>query len=115
MLGLIAFALLILACSYWKLSGFLDESREGEPDLEAGDAKLDGTQKLPSPVACEPKFLVIMPGEEKPTCLATPASSSRSSSFAGDNTSVTCTCNYSDRSVEMIATLKQEGQSGSPP
>ncbi|XP_028775423.1 protein GLUTAMINE DUMPER 3 [Neltuma alba] len=113
MLGLIAFALLILACSYWKLSGFLDESREGERDLEAGEAKLDGTQKPFAPVACEPKFLVIMPGQERPTCLATPAFSSRSSSFAGGSSSGTCTCDDSDRSGEMVATLKQENQSGS--
>ncbi|KAI9125933.1 hypothetical protein K1719_003351 [Acacia pycnantha] len=110
MLGLIAFALLILACSYWKLSGFLDESREGEPDLEAGEAKPDGTQKPFPPMACEPKFLVIMPGKENPTWLATPAPSSRSSSFAGGF----CTCHVdSDRSVEMTVTLKQESQSGS--
>ncbi|CAA6671056.1 unnamed protein product [Spirodela intermedia] len=40
--GLIAFALLILACSYWKLSGYLD-SGSNEPerggDLESGDGK----------------------------------------------------------------------------
>ncbi|KAL0453572.1 UNVERIFIED_CONTAM: protein GLUTAMINE DUMPER 3 [Sesamum latifolium] len=29
MLGLIAFALLILACSYWKLSGYLENREEG--------------------------------------------------------------------------------------
>ncbi|KAJ6849790.1 protein GLUTAMINE DUMPER 5 [Iris pallida] len=28
MLGLIAFALLILACSYWRLSGFLDDDQD---------------------------------------------------------------------------------------
>ncbi|KAG0468619.1 hypothetical protein HPP92_017947 [Vanilla planifolia] len=31
MLGLIAFALLILACSYWKLSGFLEGGGDGAP------------------------------------------------------------------------------------
>uniref|UniRef100_M8BL98 Protein GLUTAMINE DUMPER 3 n=1 Tax=Aegilops tauschii TaxID=37682 RepID=M8BL98_AEGTA len=35
MLGLIALALLILACSYWKLSGYLDGDRDGQA---AGDA-----------------------------------------------------------------------------
>ncbi|KAE8710356.1 Protein GLUTAMINE DUMPER 1 [Hibiscus syriacus] len=42
MLGLIAFALLILACSYWKLSGYLEEeesSVEAERDLEGGEGK----------------------------------------------------------------------------
>nr|DAD43128.1 TPA_asm: hypothetical protein HUJ06_001358 [Nelumbo nucifera] len=34
MLGLIAFALLILACSYWKLSGQLEGGEDGERDAE---------------------------------------------------------------------------------
>ncbi|CAI9775666.1 unnamed protein product [Fraxinus pennsylvanica] len=37
MLGLIAFALLILACSYWKLSDQMNGAGEGERDTEAGD------------------------------------------------------------------------------
>ncbi|KAB2637378.1 protein GLUTAMINE DUMPER 1-like [Pyrus ussuriensis x Pyrus communis] len=36
MLGLIAFALLILACSYWKLSSRLEDREGGERDLESG-------------------------------------------------------------------------------
>ncbi|KAL0543557.1 hypothetical protein IC582_018655 [Cucumis melo] len=78
MLGLIAFALLLLACSYWKLCGYLDggDATNREPDLDAGG---DDTQKQASPVF-EEKILVIMAGEMKPTYLATPMSS-RSSSF----------------------------------
>ncbi|XP_074559446.1 protein GLUTAMINE DUMPER 3-like [Curcuma longa] len=70
MLGLIAFALLILACSYWKLSGYLD----------AGDSGAELYVK-PSPVLVaappcyEEKVVVIMAGEEKPTQLATPVAS----------------------------------------
>ncbi|KAJ7979508.1 Protein GLUTAMINE DUMPER like [Quillaja saponaria] len=110
MLGLIAFALFILACSYWKLSGYLDENGggEGERDLEAGEGNnSDETQKA-SPVY-EEKFLVIMAGQEKPTYLATPISStstSRSSSF-GDNSSSTCSCGRSEKSVELAETVKQ--------
>ncbi len=81
MLGLIAFALLILACSYWKLSGYL-ENNEGERDLEAG-TDADGDSKADAKAAApvyEEKFLVIMAGQEKPTYLATPISS-RASSF----------------------------------
>ncbi|XVF88042.1 hypothetical protein PTKIN_Ptkin19aG0017500 [Pterospermum kingtungense] len=72
MLGLIAFALLILACSYWKLSG-----GQGETDLEAGEGKGDDNQKESGGVpVMEQKYLVIMAGEVKPTFLATPISSS---------------------------------------
>ncbi|XP_073015680.1 protein GLUTAMINE DUMPER 3-like [Primulina eburnea] len=78
MLGLIAFALLILACSYWKLSGHLENQGDGDRDLEAGEAD-GGEAKASSPVI-EEKYLVIMAGQEKPTFLATPMSS-RASSF----------------------------------
>ena len=75
MLGLIAFALLILACSYWKLSGqFERENSNGEErerDLEAGD---EDKPKDNFPVF-EEKILVIMAGDVKPTFLATPLSS----------------------------------------
>ncbi|PSS01048.1 Protein GLUTAMINE DUMPER like [Actinidia chinensis var. chinensis] len=75
MLGLIAFALLILACSYWKLSGqFERENSNGEErerDLEAGD---EDKPKDNFPVF-EERILVIMAGDVKPTFLATPLSS----------------------------------------
>ncbi|XP_057786461.1 protein GLUTAMINE DUMPER 2-like [Salvia miltiorrhiza] len=84
MLGLIAFALLILACSYWKLSGYLENHGDGERDLEADGG--DGAAK-PLPVM-EEKFLVIMAGQEKPTFLATPMSS-RASSFGSKSSCTT--------------------------
>ncbi|XP_022966276.1 protein GLUTAMINE DUMPER 3-like [Cucurbita maxima] len=106
MLGLIAFALLILACSYWKLSGYLDsgDANNREPDLEAGD----DTRK-PSPVF-EEKLLVIMAGEIKPTYLATPMSS-RSSSFgdtkSNSSSSATATDEKDEKSVAVTETVKQ--------
>ncbi|KAF5742873.1 hypothetical protein HS088_TW09G00934 [Tripterygium wilfordii] len=82
MLGSIAFALLILTCSYWKLSGHLErgDGSGGERDLEAGEGagKGDNVQKLPA--VMEMKILVIMAGQVKPTHLATPMTS-RTSSF----------------------------------
>ncbi|KAF5748096.1 protein GLUTAMINE DUMPER 5-like [Tripterygium wilfordii] len=79
MLGLIAFALLILACSYWKLSGRSDgENADQERDLENGDSANKAVKVY------EEKFLVIMAGEEKPTFLATPVSS-RTTSFCDKN------------------------------
>ncbi|XP_020227181.1 protein GLUTAMINE DUMPER 3 [Cajanus cajan] len=102
MLGLIAFALLILACSYWKLSGYLEGNGESERDLEAGQGKTDQEQK-PQRVY-EDKILVIMAGQEKPTFLATPSVSSssttsRTSSFA-DNTTP-CTCQDNPTSLQI--------------
>ncbi|KAH7545236.1 protein GLUTAMINE DUMPER 3 [Ziziphus jujuba] len=108
MLGLIAFALLILACSYWKLSGYLEggEGGSGDRDLEAGEGKGDETQK-PPPVY-EEKMLVIMAGDAKPTFLATPISS-RSSSYGDNNNNTGCVCNLkgSEKSVEMVETEKK--------
>ncbi|XP_010483299.1 PREDICTED: protein GLUTAMINE DUMPER 3-like [Camelina sativa] len=86
MLGLIAFALLILACSYWRLSGYLD-GEEDQRDLEAGDAKPEKMAVKPV-VALPEKFLVIMAGDVKPTYLATPAEK-------------TCTCD--DENDEYVA------------
>ncbi|CAN6200921.1 unnamed protein product [Urochloa humidicola] len=76
MLGLIAFALLILACSYWKLSGYLDADR----DRRTGEAGTD-EEKGSAAGAARPAtgflehVVVIMAGEERPTFLATPAAS----------------------------------------
>ncbi|KAF7098393.1 hypothetical protein CFC21_100139 [Triticum aestivum] len=75
MLGLIALALLILACSYWKLSGYLDGDRDGQA---AGDA--DG-EKGSASGAARPAMdflehvVVIMAGDERPTFLAKPVTS----------------------------------------
>lgn len=112
MLGLIAFALLILACSYWKLSGYLDGSENNgsgdQRDLESGNAKGDETQK-PQPI-WEDKIVVIMAGQAKPTFLATPLSS-RWSSFGNNNNNNTCVCQNSseNKSLEMsVAETEKE-------
>ncbi|KAE9602399.1 hypothetical protein Lal_00049475 [Lupinus albus] len=110
MMGLIAFALLILACSYWKLSGYLEENSHGEHDLESGDPKNDDNNKPQKPY--EEKILVIMAGQHKPTFLATHVSSStsRSSSF-GDNTT-TCTCDQNEEKSEEVV---KQGSGGDNP
>ncbi|KAL5219806.1 hypothetical protein ABZP36_024519 [Zizania latifolia] len=80
MLGLIAFALLILACSYWKLSGYLESGDgRGEDDGSSTDGAKPAASDLPPPIWKE-EILVIMAGDVKPTYLATPISS-RASSF----------------------------------
>ncbi|XP_008445290.2 LOW QUALITY PROTEIN: protein GLUTAMINE DUMPER 5-like [Cucumis melo] len=92
MLGLIAFALLILACSYWKLS-IQTEEREGENgDLESGNnigemeeekIKQQQTKKI-----FEEKILVIMAGDQNPTFLATPVTTPKSSSISQNSKNV---------------------------
>ncbi|GFY95311.1 glutamine dumper 1 [Actinidia rufa] len=106
MLGLIAFALLILACSYWKLSGCIDagENISGERDLELGQADKD--EKLKIPPVIKEKFLVIMAGQEKPTFLATPISS-RVSSFGSNSSSSSET--MSEKSEENRSEKEKEG------
>ncbi|KAF3446145.1 hypothetical protein FNV43_RR11324 [Rhamnella rubrinervis] len=82
MLGLIAFALLILACSYWRLSGQLNDS-QGRRDLEGGEEKEEESGK--SVKVYEEKILVIMAGEKKPTFLATPVCAKISSFIKDEN------------------------------
>ncbi|CAL9046846.1 protein GLUTAMINE DUMPER 3-like [Musa acuminata AAA Group] len=79
MLGLIALALLILACSYWKLSGYL----EGGEDTGSGVELY--VKPVAAPTVYEEKVVVIMAGDAKPTFLATPMST-RASSY-GDRSS----------------------------
>ncbi|CAL9769782.1 unnamed protein product [Musa acuminata subsp. burmannicoides] len=68
MLGLVAFALLILACSYWKLSDYL--GTDGA-DAEGGEASGDAA-KPPPPPLCDKSVVVVMAGDCKPSFLATP-------------------------------------------
>ncbi|CAJ2643695.1 unnamed protein product [Trifolium pratense] len=71
MLGLIAFALLILACSYWRLSGQLqDDEENNNRNIENEKEGENSTNE--SVKVYEEKFLVIMAGDQNPTFLATP-------------------------------------------
>lgn len=78
MLGLIVFALLILACSFRRLS------RQEERDLEAGgdEKPANSVKALPE---FEEKYLVIMAGDVNPTFLATPVCSKACNSFGEDS------------------------------
>lgn len=64
MLGLIAVALVILACSYSK-------SRSSSPS----DAEEKPAKPVNVEVDSEPKIVVIMAGDDNPTYLAKPVSS----------------------------------------
>ncbi|VAI92770.1 unnamed protein product [Triticum turgidum subsp. durum] len=74
MLGLIAFALLILACSYWKLSGYLDGDREGQAAEGDGEKAAASGASKPA-LDFQEHVVVIMAGDERPTFLAKPATS----------------------------------------
>ncbi|KAF7806608.1 protein GLUTAMINE DUMPER 3 [Senna tora] len=107
MLGLIAFALLILACSYWKLSGYLDG--DGDGDIESGSRGAKTEQQTEkSPAVYEEKILVIMAGQEKPTFLATPMWSHRNTS-----TTTTCSCDHkTEQETAETTTPKPDGIDG---
>ncbi|KAK4768829.1 hypothetical protein SAY86_026979 [Trapa natans] len=96
LLGLIALALLILACSFWKISGYLDDSSTqddgGGGDGDDVEVGADGGVKS----AFEEKILVIMAGEVKPTYLATPSTVSSSSASFGVGGRNICSCSVED-------------------
>ncbi|MED6107669.1 hypothetical protein PIB30_016288 [Stylosanthes scabra] len=92
MLGLVAFALFILACSFWKLtaqSNLQEQQQTSDdhrnPQTKEGDECANKEQVKPY----EEKILVIMAGHNQPTFLATPVSAKSSSfhNFATNNDS----------------------------
>lgn len=121
MLGLIAFALLILACSYWRLSGYLeggnDNNNNNDRDLEAGESINGDESEKQNKKLAPPQFLVIMPGQEKPTCLATPMTSSRVSSFGSGSNSSSSTDDGTEKSIssdgEENEDQKKQDENGS--
>lgn len=81
MMGVIALALLILACSYWKLSGLLDSNGEPGPDAEGEKGSSSGHV---GPVVMQTVHVaVIMAGEERPTYLATPVEKKKKKEESG--------------------------------
>ncbi|CAA7032979.1 unnamed protein product [Microthlaspi erraticum] len=72
MIGLIAFALLILACSYWRMSTSGEESGEGNGGGVDEEKESRSGGKAEN-AAYEEKILVIMAGDNLPRFLATPA------------------------------------------
>ncbi|RWR77033.1 protein GLUTAMINE DUMPER 5-like protein [Cinnamomum micranthum f. kanehirae] len=67
MFGLIAFALLILACSYRNSRN--NSSQEQKSDMSVMMAS--------TPMDMEPKVVVIMAGDDQPTFLAKPSSTTQ--------------------------------------
>ena len=100
MLGLIAFALLILACSYWKLSGVHDSGAGEDSGEVTGDEK---PTEASTATAYLNGIFVIMAGEMKPTFLATPATS-RASSFENCSSSSNKGEDKEEKDVEVETT-----------
>ncbi|TVU42191.1 hypothetical protein EJB05_08584, partial [Eragrostis curvula] len=77
MLGLIALALLILACSYWKLNSLLGSGDDADTSTGASRDGGDGSKSpavaaAASPAAFADLVAVVMAGEKTPTFLAAP-------------------------------------------
>ncbi|URE19968.1 glutamine dumper 3 [Musa troglodytarum] len=101
MLGLIAFALLILACSYWKLSGY----------LESGDGADQPNHEKPSDSSAEERVLVIMAGNRAPTFLAIPTAA-RSASLAGNSAAANTDLDESNKQEEADMTRDSRPMEG---
>ncbi|XP_066325637.1 protein GLUTAMINE DUMPER 2-like [Miscanthus floridulus] len=75
MLGLITLALLILACSYWKLNNYLGTGRDATtsgPGATDGDDDGSKSPAAASPATFADLVAVVMAGEKMPTFLAAP-------------------------------------------
>lgn len=78
MLLVVAFALTLLACSYWNLSDLLNNRQNrADIDLEREVESTGKSIKIHQPL--DVKVVVIMAGDDKPTYLATPTSNTTSS------------------------------------
>lgn len=75
MLGLVGFALLILACSYWRVSSSLNEGRSNNGGRHGAEGKV-AAPAVKKPASVEAKVVVIMAGDDDPTYLATPVCAS---------------------------------------
>jgi hypothetical protein len=98
MLGLIALALLTLACTYWRLTGYLN-STGANGEMNSHGAARKGTGAGDSDMAPPVKVhvAVIMAGEVKPTYLATPTHKKD----VGDNY-ISCSYNSSSNNDRNI-------------
>ncbi|KAD3068052.1 hypothetical protein R6Q59_017964 [Mikania micrantha] len=98
LLGLIAFALLILACSYGNLSDDIENGGDDARDLETGDSKPDNHDEI---VVFEEKYVVIMAGKATPSFLAIPVSS-------GVPSFGRCSCSCRSNSTDESSTSEEK-------
>lgn len=102
MLGLIALALLTLACTYWRLAGYLNSTgANGEMNSHGGiggTGKQTGAEDAGTNPPVKEHVAVIMAGEAEPTYLATPA---QKKDVVDDNCN-NCSCNCSSNNDRNI-------------
>ncbi|XP_065014343.1 protein GLUTAMINE DUMPER 3-like [Musa acuminata AAA Group] len=108
MLGLIALALLILACSYWKLSSYL-ESGDGA-DQPNHEKPSDGSAGKETAFV-EESVLVIMAGNSAPTFLAIPTASG-SVSLVGNSTAANTDLDESNKQEDTDMTRDSRPMEG---
>ncbi|KAF6172833.1 hypothetical protein GIB67_034685 [Kingdonia uniflora] len=117
MFGLIAMALMILACSYWKCSS---DSEDGNGD---NNGKKGGEAIRVIPVF-EEKFVVIMAGDHNPSFLALPVSIKPNNYDDVDdtNTNKKCSCgisssndddNENEEVLEIVVEIPKQGTTSS--
>uniref|UniRef100_A0A0D9VCW7 Uncharacterized protein n=1 Tax=Leersia perrieri TaxID=77586 RepID=A0A0D9VCW7_9ORYZ len=112
MLGLIALSLLALACSYWKLAGSGGEDGGGEESRRGGGEKGSGGGGGGPAGEWREHVVVIMAGDERPTFLATPASS-RAKDGEPAAAAVCCGCGAASGSstTELKTATAEAGES----
>lgn len=94
-MALIALALLMLACSYWRLTQESNNNNNNNV-VKEGD---DDSEKKEQPKVYEEKILVIMAGDHNPTFLATPSSSLGCSNFDHKHLGISEDSNKSQKEV----------------
>ncbi|WVZ94290.1 hypothetical protein U9M48_040196 [Paspalum notatum var. saurae] len=107
MLGLITLALLILACSYWKLNNYLGTG-DASPSGPGATDDADGSKSpAASPATFTDLVAVVMAGEKTPTFLAAPVARQA----RGDNGATTAG-EESRETEEKDHGKAREGESG---
>ncbi|KAJ3708013.1 hypothetical protein LUZ61_011718 [Rhynchospora tenuis] len=103
MMGVIALALLILACSYWKLSGFLDSVSSNEESSSGAEGEKGSSDSDVGPVIVQTEHVaVIMAGQERPTYLATPVEKKKEESV------VVCVTESTEEQIDNSENLRVE-------
>lgn len=111
-MALIALALLMLACSYWRLTQESNNNNNNNV-VKEGD---DDSEKKEQPKVYEEKILVIMAGDHNPTFLATPSSSLGCSNFDHKHLGISEDSNKSQKEVivdDHVVVSDAEHENGS--
>lgn len=117
-MALIALALFMLACSYWRLTRITQQESNNDDDDDDDVVKEvdDDSEKKEQPKVYEEKILVIMAGDHNPTFLATPSSSLGCSNFDHKHLGISEDSNKSQKEVivdDHVVVSDAEHENGS--